>query len=151
LEFVSSSARLGILTASALAFAACSTSPLAPEPSLSELRTAPTTVTIAGATVELQAALWRNFQPIAPPDGAPLIVSVRLPQSTLSVDRIWVLFGDQIFSGTPEQTRGAAEWVLRDGPKWGPNVTVDVVVRVGAHGNSTQLLRAAGQPINAVF
>jgi hypothetical protein len=148
---VPSSARLGILTVCVLAFAACSASPVAPEPSFSELRTAPTTVTIAGATVVLEAALWRDFQPIAPPDGAPLIVAVRLPQSTLSIDRIWVVFGDQIFSGTPEQTRGAAEWVLRDGPKWGPNVTVDVVARLGANGSSTQLLRAAGQPINAVF
>lgn len=134
-----------------MAFSACSASPVAPEPTLTELRAAPTTVTIAGMTVELQAALWRNFQPIAPPDGGPLVVAVRLPQSTLSIDRIWVLFGDQIFSGTPEQTRGSSEWVLRDGPKWGPNVAVDVVARLGANGNSTRLLRAAGQPINAVF
>ena len=93
--------------------------PIGPEPVFAELRAAPLVATIAGVRVELQVTLWRNFQPITPPDGPPLVVSVRLPQSitAISIDRIWVLFGDQVWSGKPEQNLGSAEWVSRDGPK----------------------------------
>ena len=152
-EFVHRSGRLKIATVCSLVFVACSANPVAPEPIFTELQAAPTAATVAGMRVELQVALWRNFQPIVPPDGSPLIVSVRLPPSTtgISIDRIWVLFGDQVWSGTPEQNPGSAEWVARDGPKWGPNVTVDVVARLNATGSPRQLVRAAGQPINAVF
>jgi hypothetical protein len=143
-----------MVTACFLAFSACSASPVAPDPMASQLRSAPTAAVIAGTHVELQASLWRNFQPIVPPGGAPLIVSVTVPQSAtaISIDRIWVLFGNEVFSGTPEQTSGSTEWVLRGGPQWGPNVAVDVVARLAATGSASQLVRVAGQPIiKAVF
>jgi hypothetical protein len=40
--------------------------------------------------------------------------------------------------------------VAREGPKWGPSVTVDVVVRL-TDGRRAWLLRAADQPIAGTF
>jgi hypothetical protein len=145
--------RIGIATLCVVALAGCGGNPVAPDPTVAELRAAPSTTTVAGVRVELQVSLYRNFQPITPPAGAPLIVSVRLPSSaaTLAVDRLWILFGDQMWSGTPQQNPGTLEWVSRDAPPWGPDVTVDVVARITAPGGASQLVRSASQRIDAVF
>ena len=144
---------IGIGALCALAFAGCGDSPVAPDATVAELRAAPLTTTVGGVRVELQVTLWRNLQPITPVGGAPLTVLVRLPESSanLAVDRVWILFGDQVWSGTPQRNPGTFEWLSRDAPPWGPDVTVDVVARITAPAAASQLVRAAGQPINAVF
>ncbi|WP_229068452.1 hypothetical protein [Actinoplanes sp. DH11] len=102
----------------------------------------PETVTVAGATVRIEAYLWRDFMPICPPDGQPLIASVRilaepaaLP-ATLRADRIVVVHGGEVWvAPLVEEYPGSREAagfqvVARNGPKWDPNVTVDVVVEL---------------------
>jgi hypothetical protein len=111
---------------------------------------APRIVSMDGATLRLEASLWRDFQPISPPDGKPLIASLRLLTvdgasipSTLRADSVWIYNGAAVWSAsvTEEQSRSAGasffEVVARNGPKWGPGIEVDVVV---------QLHDAAGQP-----
>jgi hypothetical protein len=76
--------RLPILAAltAALVSAACAeaTGPLPRRPA-SELRSVPTSVSVAGKTLVLESYLWRDFMPIAPPNGTSLTVVLRVNTS----------------------------------------------------------------------
>jgi hypothetical protein len=131
----------------------CGGSPTSPDTTLNELRNAPLAVSIDGTTIELRASLWRDFMPVVPPGGNPLQVSVRLSSAatTADIDRLWVLFGDELWDAAPVRSTGSAEWIARGGPQWPPGSRVDVVVRVRTRDGRARLVRAADQKINASF
>jgi hypothetical protein len=143
----------GILMRPALAFmlvcavSACQGSPS--EPERTALRSVPTSVILAGQPFELPVSLYRDFAPSSPPDGQPLAAVVRLPDrlAAVRVERVWVLFGEQVWSAGVEHVAGTQDWVARDGPKWGPGVPVDVVARLREAGGEGVLVRAAGRII----
>ena len=129
-------------------------------PVTSELRGAPQVIAVGGVTVQLGTYLWRDFQPITPPDGKPLIAVLRVTSvdaaaipATLQADSAWVLNADLAWAAAvrEEQPRGASpsafEVVARGGPKWGPGVTVDVVVRLHDDTGRQVLVQARGQLI----
>jgi hypothetical protein len=136
-------------------------SPTLSSATASQLRTAPEAVTLPGGqTLRLSTYLWRDFQPVSPVDGKPLIAVFRvatadqtpLPTGT-RVDAAWVVFGDEVWNAQPveEQPRESGspslEVVGRNGPKWGPNASVDVIVQVRDDRNATYRLQAPQQPI----
>ena len=129
------------------AVSGCRTGPS--EPELTGLRTAPTSIVLAGQPFELSVFLYRDFMPASPPDGRPLAAVVRLPDqlAAVRVERIWVLFGDQVWSARADQVPGTQDWVARGGPKWGPGVRVDVVARLREAGGEDVLVRAADRII----
>jgi hypothetical protein len=131
----------------------CGRSPIAPDTSVGDLRAAPTQVTIGGVPITLQVHLWRDFMPITPPGGPQLRVSIQLPDqaSSMTVDRIWVLYGEDLWSTVPARNAGTNVWVAGNGPQWGPGVTVDVVAQVRHPSGDLRLVRAAAQPIVATF
>ena len=130
-------------------------------PPTDELLEAPTTITIDGQSVVLQTFMWRDFQPLSPPDGKPLVAIFRPVRADNSaspagvrIDEAWVLFGVESWNPTITEERVASppaqthyEAVARDGPKWGPGVNVTVIVRIRDAQGNAQLLRAANQPI----
>jgi len=140
----------------------CSGSPSGPEVRPApELRATPVRVTLGGQELVLETYLWRDFQPISPPDGKPLIGVLRIKAAngsavpaTTRATAAWVVLGSDVWATAvaEEQPRGttgdAYEVVIRDGPKWGPGVTADVVVRLRDAGGNTVLLRAADQSIH---
>ena len=83
---------------------------------------------------------------ISTSDGSGLPTSV-------TADRVWAILGEQIWQATPSETGGrdgtspVYELSIRDGPKWGPGVTVDVVIRLQDGSGRTALLGAANQLI----
>ena len=114
---------------------------------------APERVQIDGREYTLTANAWRDFQPVAPPNGQPLITMVKVSAADaapipadLSVERVWVLNGKNQWSATPEPGTTGLETAVRNGPKWGPGIRVDVVVRL-KQGKQTWLVRAAGVDI----
>jgi hypothetical protein len=119
------------------------------EPELSALRDAPTSITLAGEPFALSVDLWRDFMPSSPPDGRPLAAVVRLPDhlATVRVERIWVIFGIEVWGDDADQVPGTQDWVARDGPKWGPGVHVDVVARLREADGRQVLVRAANRTI----
>ena len=146
------------------ALAACEREPAGPSLGAvpPAVRTAPTTVTFGGKSLTLETSLWRDFMPGAntSPDGSPLIAGMRIHAAenatvptNVQVDSAWVILGDQAWAVHPvqEQPRGSTapyfEVVARDGPKWGPNVRVDVTVRLNDGAGHTALLRAPNQLI----
>src|SRR2546423_6207506 len=95
----------------------------------SDLTTAPTSVSLEGESFTLETSLWRDFQPIAPPDGKPLVALLRIKTAdgsdvpaTVRADMMWVFNGMQSWSAVPEeqrprqQTSPVYELVARDGP-----------------------------------
>jgi hypothetical protein len=109
----------------------------------------------------LSTTLWRDFMPISPPDGKPLIAvayitatdTARFP-STVSADAIWIINGQQVWASWlalepfPPVQPNRIERVARNGPKWGPNIYVDVVVRLLDGQGNTALVRAPHQWIS---
>jgi len=64
----------------------------------------------------------------------------------IAIDHVWVLNGKEQWSAKPESGATGLETAVRNGPKWGPGIKVDVVVRL-KRGKQTWLLRAAGVDI----
>jgi len=152
---------LGV-TCAALASLGCgSGSPAAPESSQQDDPAAvPTSVVLAGKTLTLSTYLWRNFQPASPADGRALSGVLRVSTSdgsavpsSITADKVWIILESQVWIATPSETgiRGGTasvyELIVRDGPKWGPGVAVDVMIRLQDGSGRMVLLRAANQPI----
>ena len=154
--------RVALAICAALAVGACGRgSPASPGPDdPGALKAAPTSVALASRTLTLSTYLWRDFQPISPADGKALSGVLRVGTSDgsgvpsrVTADRAWVIFGEQVWQATPSETGSRDgtspiyELVVRDGPKWGPGVSVDVVVRLQDGSGRSVLLRAASQLI----
>ena len=124
------------------------------DPTELALRHAPTTVSVGEKTLVLRTELWRDFMPISPPDGQPMIgwFSVETDDRSpipdgVTIDRGWVLNGS--LAWTPEletnHLHDYGPWqrvvVGRNGPKWGPGITVEVVVEITTPDGRQHLLR----------
>ncbi len=152
---------VGLLAlAATLIIAGCGTACRCCRSDSASVASAPEIVRIDGREYTLTASAWRDFQPIAPPDGQPLIVVVKVSPSDmmplpsdLAIDRVWVLNGKKEWSAAPDEPGGREESPVtrlemsaRNGPKWGPGIEVDVVVRL-KQGKKTWLVRATGVDI----
>lgn len=149
------------LLISAVFFLSCRADSLSTPPfDTRDLEAMPQKVEISGREFQLSASLWRDFMPISPPDGRPLaavititaVDSMALPAS-LDADMVWVVYGSKIWgaplSGEKTQERPYQfSRNARGGPKWGPGVDADVVVRILDIEN-TYLLRVPDVPIVA--
>ncbi|MBW6458562.1 MAG: hypothetical protein K0B52_05295 [FCB group bacterium] len=100
------------------------------------------TLRVDGTKYVLEAYLWRDFMPVCPPDGQPLIAanylvnldSVAVPdrfdlilQYVIKDDSVWIAE----YSGTvyyPAEYKIARN--STNGPMWGPLITVDVIARL---------------------
>jgi hypothetical protein len=124
----------------------------------------PEQISINDTTYSIKTSLWRDFMPFCPPNGQPLICvidligdnEVELPE-TVDLDRVWIINGNKVWeSDFSKEDRSIfendeikKEKVAREGPKWGPGINVDVVVRiVDKADNKVYFLRAPNQPIN---
>jgi hypothetical protein len=124
------------------------------DPRWDDIDSAPTVLRVEHIDVTLEADLWRDFQPVAPPDGRGLAAVVRLTVDPFSgfrpdvvIESLHVVYGDEIWSSVPEKVPEPGglgvlvEAISRNGPKWGPNVSVDVVAKVRTP-DGTSLLKA---------
>lgn len=137
---------------------------LPPDTPIDQLRAAPETIVVQGKTLSLSTYLWRDFMPISPPDGKPLntIIYVTATDAAelatpISADAVWVIYNNEVWKAwltiRPNAEGGTNQknlivGIASNGPKWGPHVFVDVVVRVSDGKGGTMLLRAPHQGIN---
>jgi hypothetical protein len=132
-----------------------------PNLSRAELEAAPESLLSVPTPIRASVYMWRDFMPSSPPGGRPLIAVVRLTAPTEAVfpagieaRYLWVLSPDAIWRAAlvlenPNITPpNAVETVARNGPKWGPGVTVDVVVGVRTPSDSLRLVRIKDAYIN---
>lgn len=102
------------------------------------------TLTIGSNSLVLEAYLWRDFMPISPENGKPLISinrlvctnSVKIPDN-ISMVKQYVFYGDEIWVAdyeneppAPSCPENTMERISRNGPKWGPKIYVDVVSEI---------------------
>lgn len=102
------------------------------------------TLTIGSSTFVLDAYLWRDFMPISPEDGKPMISinwlvstdSTKIPEN-ISMIKQYVFFGDEVWEAeyeneapSPSLPEYKSERISRNGPKWGPNINVDVISQI---------------------
>jgi hypothetical protein len=130
------------------------------EPSIQDLIAAPEQIEIDGREYILETYLWRDFMPVSPPDGQPLIALIWVTatdslsfSSSIDASRLWVINGQLLWETEfSEEDRPdnpnrehQLEKIARFGPKWGPDIQVEAIVRVIDGENNTYLLRAADQ------
>ncbi len=126
------------------------------------LLSTPENLIIDGVPLKLKPNLWRDFAPSSPADGKPLIAGIEIVASKgknlpddLDTDAVWVAkseavwgahYSDELFEEDPKRIVKIA----REGPKFGPNIKVEVIARLRYKGN-TYFLRASGVKIEKTF
>ncbi|MGA9116968.1 MAG: hypothetical protein WB626_09360 [Bacteroidota bacterium] len=133
-----------------------------PDIAVADLLAVPETTQVDGRKLVLSTYLWRDFMPVSPPDGRPLAAilhvdatdSLRLPAG-LDADALWIVWTDRVwksYCAGPTQGDPARPYGLQrsasGGPRWGPHVSVDVIVRILDAGGGMHLLRASHQWIH---
>jgi len=130
------------------------------ELSREELSSAPTLVRVDGKDLSLDTYIWRDFMPISPPDGKPLVAILRVRTNDgssipdgLKMPAAWIVNDSEVWDTLLDDEQpgphpeNVLELVARDGPKWGPNLAVDVVVQLRLADGSKLLLKAVDQMI----
>ncbi len=103
--------------------------------------------------------------PSCPPDGRPLIALIWVTAidqqpfpAMIDADKLWIINGHQVWETEFSNEKRPQdpnrlhqlEKVARDGPKWGPDIYVEVVVKIKNYNNfNSYLLRASNQYIGA--
>ncbi len=143
-----------------IAFTSCSlnedSSP--PDITVEQLLSASDTIYLNTKKIFMTTYIWRDFQPISPPDGKPMNIIIYINSSDSSsiqgsydADAIWVVYCNQIWkswlSDEPQASNEKNQIVkiARNGPKWGPNAYVDVIVRLYDNKGNPYLLKATKQ------
>jgi len=122
---------------------------------------ADSTVTVEGRRLALRVQAWRDFMPRvggAQP-GSDLMVSlqvVTLESSPLPpglvVDSAWVRSPQGLWRTSPSreerpELENGLDLMLRGGPRWSTDQTIDVLVRLRLATGAVSYLLARGQPI----
>lgn len=126
----------------------------------SSLRNSKESLTLAGNNLVLSTYLYRDFMPTIGGDGSKLIGVIRLEDaqgtrfsSSINLKRLYVIKGNEIwtanFSEVSVVNAHALEGVVRNGPFWGPKISVDVVCEFVMKGKEYQII-AKAQPINRI-
>lgn len=115
-----------------------------------ELRSSPTYVDIDGSYLTLDAYVWRDYTPPTAPDGDPLRSSITLnlisgPEilSQVQLIRQYVIYGNEVWAADIfdlEIGTSTLQGTSSNGPKWGPDVLVDVVLEFTYNGKNYKLL-----------
>ena len=122
------------------------------------------TLYIDGHRFILDAFLWRDYMPICPPDGKNLISinwlinidSVSIPDN-LDITNQYVINNDSIWLANYEtDTIDTSPFKIKksssNGPKWGPNISVDVIVKVfDTDRMNDYYIRKIGVPIYKIY
>ncbi|MFX1488648.1 MAG: hypothetical protein ACFFBI_05835 [Promethearchaeota archaeon] len=120
--------------------------------------TASEEVEINGIKYTLDTFIHRDFFPPAPPNGEPLIAVIyvhavdtdEFPLST-RIKRLWLIDEGNIIStlATEYCSVDGSTYIMvfHDGPKWEPEIYIDVIVKLKSRYSSPQYLLANNQKI----
>ncbi len=109
---------------------------------IEELIKSPTTVQIDSTTFTLSVYLWRDFMPISPIDGKPMlaVVSITTIDSSdfpthIDADKFWVIDSANVWEAQLiDDPNSYLDYKIAkkasDGPKWETGILVDAVVRL---------------------
>ena len=131
---------------------------------INELLAAPEQVDIDGHSFELEARLARDIMPNPlEPEGGDLLAGAYIWSinddwpAWLDADHIWVIHNDEIWdeklvdgTGGPTVPDLLIKSAKSEGPKWGPDIYVEVVVQLIDEYGEKHLLRESDAFIYAV-
>lgn len=120
-----------------------------------DISAVPETLVAAGVRLVARPYLWRDFMPVSPPGGKPMIAIARavevdslpIPDGA-ELTHLWVLNGSEYWStpfsaeAQPQPPPYELREVARCGPKWGPEILVDVIVRIRLPGGVERHIKA---------
>ncbi len=123
-----------------------------------ELRSSPETIAIGNNNLILTTYLWRDFMPVAEKNGSKMVCVNKLTEvdsipilNSVTLKKQYVIRDNEIWTADYSEIRKNIafifEGVVRDGPKWGPNIEVDVVCEFENLGTTHRIL-AKSQLIN---
>jgi hypothetical protein len=152
-----------ILTATVIASQMACDSEQVVGPSADELIDTPLSAVVDGKDMVLSSTIFRSFAPGTPANGGPLTATLVVSftdgsfvPTTLVLDSVWVVSGNHVWTTTtnavfmenPPNTELKA--LVLDGPKWGPDIFVDVILRIVDTGGTPHRVRAANQVISRI-
>ena len=116
-----------------------------------ELRSSAENIAIGNNNLILATYLWRDFMPIAEENGSKMICINMLTEvdsipilGTIILKKQYLIRDNEIwtadYSEIKKNTVFITEGVVRDGPKWGPNIEVDVVCEFENSGTTYRIL-----------
>lgn len=124
----------------------CPDYPWAPEPGIltpPDIAAVPETLTVESRSYIVESFLWRDFMPVCPPNGDPMIAHIRvIAIDSLAVPPgsdavyLWVFKNGEMWGSYFTDERLYYEMpyelvrIARCGPKWETGILVDVVVKV---------------------
>ncbi len=141
---------------------------LAPLPGLPAefLLGAPETLRLHNQTFVLKTTLWRDMMPTVPSFDQPIIGIIKIETVDSSAitgdidsDGVYIVYKGDVWRShydkdPPPDHPDSAPFrllkIMRNGPKWGPKIYVDVIVRIIAGGN-LYFLRASNQYVDATY
>ena len=123
-----------------------------------ELRSRPESIIMGSNYLILTTYMWRDFMPIAEENGSNLFCTIKLKDvdnvaisKSIKLNKLHVIKGDEIwttnFSKIKNDIAYILEGIANNGPKWGPDIDVDVVCEFENSGTVYRIL-AKSQSIN---
>ena len=126
--------------------------PVKPDAKLAEeLRSSPETIIIGSNYLMLTTYLWRDFMPIAEEDGSKLFCNSKLTDvdhvgisNSIKLTKLYVIKGDEVWKTNYSEIIHKIDYILEGvaskGPKWGPEIEVDVVCEFESSGKVHRIL-----------
>jgi hypothetical protein len=116
-----------------------------------ELRSSPEIITIDKYNLILTTYLWRDFMPISEENGRKMICINKLTEveknpilPNITLKKQYVILGNEIWTADYLEIRKISKFIIegivRDGPKWGPCIEVDVVCEFDYEGTTHRIL-----------
>lgn len=115
-----------------------------------ELRLNPDTIKIDSIDLTLSTSLYRDFMPISEENGRKMACINNLTVSKnasilnqITLKRQYLINGNEIWTASynkVEKTNNSITGTVINGPKWGPNINVDVVSEFEMNGNIYKIL-----------
>ncbi|MFZ2322485.1 MAG: hypothetical protein WAV89_02190 [Ignavibacteriaceae bacterium] len=129
--------------------------------SVEELLSAPEIVSFENQSLKLETTLYLNLQPIVSKNPMVTLISLQTIDSSVILSNIkakavYVVKDGEVwksFFSSDKRTETEPfkiSEVAREGPNWGPNIYVDVIVMFELN-NKNYLIKASNQFIDAVY
>jgi hypothetical protein len=123
-----------------------------------ELKSSPENIVLGNNQYSLTTYLWRDFMPSPEGNGSPMIcINSLIEKDSLPIahpielKKQFVIKGNEIWTADYSEIKNpndfTIEGVVREGPKWGPHINVDVVCEFEISGTTYRVL-AKSQEIN---
>lgn len=132
--------------------------PSNPIPSLLE---SPESLVIGNYTLAIQSDIWRNYMPPIDSTGSNLFAAVVISETQqkvlankLTLEKVYLINQEELWSKTFDSRDSSSPYQIsgsvNNGPKWGPNIKIDLVCEFSFQGEKFRLL-AKDQDIYATY